>query len=1032
MPMGDEERESPAAKQRWPGLRLLMWTTTVVLLAVVAIFLLRRGDHRAPGSVDGLPPVVKPVVGHPLGVNIELTQYDEEALAHTLDDLAAAGFRWLRQRFPWAEIEPQRGDFDWSPWDRIVTAAHQRGFRLIAVLDTSPRWARWPRDADNPFAPPHERADFGRFAAAFAQRYGQQIDYYQIWNEPNIAPHWGAASVDPADYAGLLREGFYQIKAADPDAVILLAALAPNVETGGANLSDIRYLEELYHHHADAWFDVMAAEPYGFDDPPDAPPDPQRLNFARVAFLRKVMRDHGDESTPVWVVAYGWNALPSGWTGASSLWGQVTEAEQAAYAQAAVEWARREWPWLGLMAWAAWQPAVPPDDPWYGFALVDADGRPRPVLVALQTLTRAPPVAYPGHHRPDDPAVHYEGGWRVTPLAADIGTSGDRIRFSFVGTRLDLRVHRGPYWAYLVVTVDGRPANRLPRDREGNAYLILYDPQAGPATVTLAQGLSDGLHQAEIVAQRGWGQWAIEEFIVSRETPGSPWRGVGIGLLILAGLALLGLTVHLFTPTGKTEVQALASLGQGAATPFYALPDSIQVACIVAVALAFALSRWLPLDILTLAGLGAGFLLRPDIAPPLIAASLPFYVSPKPLMGHAFSLTELFTLTGVAALLVRWTVRCLAGEQCRLRLMLRGLDWPLLAWGGVVALSMLAAEHKDVALREFRVVIVESLLFYVLITRVPAGRARSFHWMLADGLVLGALVVSSLGLWQFASGHGVITAEGVRRVRALYGSPNNLGLYLDRVVPLLLAVVLYGRERRRLVSGLTLLPVATACLLTFSRGALLLGLPATVLFLGVAGTLTGSRRQHSWWPLAIALGLLVAGGLALLPFWNTERFARLLDASSGTTFLRLQLWQGSWHMIRDHLWLGVGPDNFLYAYRTRYALPTAWEELNLSHPHNLVLDAWSRTGLIGLLTLGWLLIAGWRRGWRLWQRLSSANERALVLGLLGGLVAALTHGLIDNSFFLVDLAFLFMLALGVFRRNGLQQALLYHGKRAGT
>ena len=53
-------------------------------------------------------------------------------------------------------------------------------------------------------------------------------------------------------------------------------------------------------------------------------------------------------------------------------------------------------------------------------------------------------------------------------------------------------------------------------------------------------------------------------------------------------------------------------------------------------------------------------------------------------------------------------------------------------------------------------------------------------------------------------------------------------------------------------------------------------------------------------------------------------------------------------MIANHPLRGVGLDGFLYAYRSRYVLPSAWEEPNLSHPHNLLLDAWTRLGLAGV------------------------------------------------------------------------------------
>ena len=133
-------------------------------------------------------------------------------------------------------------------------------------------------------------------------------------------------------------------------------------------------------------------------------------------------------------------------------------------------------------------------------------------------------------------------------------------------------------------------------------------------------------------------------------------------------------------------------------------------------------------------------------------------------------------------------------------------------------------------------------------------------------------------------------------------------------------------------------------------------------------------------------------------------------------------------MIRDHPLLGVGLDNFLYAYRGRYIRPAAWQEPNLSHPHNIILDFWSRLGLLGLAAGLWLQAAFWRLALPL-RRLSgpgepdasspaerdasSHDERALALGLMGGMVDLLAHGLVDNSVFLVDLSFAFFLTLGL-------------------
>jgi O-antigen ligase len=117
-------------------------------------------------------------------------------------------------------------------------------------------------------------------------------------------------------------------------------------------------------------------------------------------------------------------------------------------------------------------------------------------------------------------------------------------------------------------------------------------------------------------------------------------------------------------------------------------------------------------------------------------------------------------------------------------------------------------------------------------------------------------------------------------------------------------------------------------------------------------------------------------------------------------------------MLSDHWLVGVGLDNFLYQYRTRYILPEAWQEPNLSHPHNLILDFGTRLGIGGIFILLWLQLTFWRNAWRLYQRSASP----LILGLMGSMVIFLSHGLVDNSYFLVDLAFAFFLNVGIVQR----------------
>lgn len=433
---------------------------------------------------------------------------------------------------------------------------------------------------------------------------------------------------------------------------------------------------------------------------------------------------------------------------------------------------------------------------------------------------------------------------------------------------------------------------------------------------------------------------------------------------------------------------------------------------LVLAAVVFAVSPWLLLDVLSAAVLALLLFFQPGLAPALVTATLPFFLRTKGILGFQLSLPELFVWLGTGALASRALVSWLCTRTMPgVRELHFDLDLPVVVFLAVAVLATLRAPWVGIASTELRVVFLDAGLFYVLVSRQKAGTPVStWLWPALDGLALGAGAVAVIALGQAVFGADLIAAEGVGRVRALYGSPNNLALYLERVLPLLVVVAVFGRGTRRvLYAGLAAF-ILPALLLTFSRGALLLGLPAALLFVGVVG---GGRT------LRLALAGVGVGLLALVVAFSQRaaRLGDLLNFQSGTSFLRLKLWRSAWQMGLDHPWLGVGPDNFLYLYRTRYVLPSAWEELNLSHPHNIVLDFWTRLGLAGLLSGAWLLGATGLKGWRLFRELDERNERWAILGLLAGLVAGLAHGLVDNSLFLVDLSFFFFLCAGLFAQR---------------
>ncbi len=641
----------------------------------------------------------------------------------------------------------------------------------------------------------------------------------------------------------------------------------------------------------------------------------------------------------------------------------------------------------------------------------------------------------------NSPIFAYSPGWRIDATGADpaeptapwIEPSGV-VTFAYTGAELALRLAVGDYWGYLYVTVDGQPANLLPMlagndNSQGQSagYRTFYAPEKQGASGTSEEwvrvhqaGDGETPHVARVEVWRSWGRKPLRAVAVDA-LPALPFaRWPGILLLLIGGWCAV-----------ITTYRAVPALQTGPVIPVrfsLALNRLIRPAWAQAMAMAGAVSgilliagavvvdQWL-MTLLGLALLAWAALQRPALWCAALLFALPFYYAfPLPILPHrSLNLIDVGLLGAFVLFAFDWA--CL--PQPHIPYPVSRIPYPvfLLALTSWALLATFAADQFSVALREWRTVFLAAAFFALLLTwlRHRSVDAAGDHWLLLGAWVAGGTTVALVALWQYTSGQMVITAEGVWRVRAFYGSPNNLALYLERTLAMSLALALFTRSRRAQLGwgGVAALQ-AVALLLTFSKGGLLLGLPAIFATLWCGGWVLLAQRGESRRPLWWIAGTGVLALLALMPFLGTERFQRLLDFQQGTGFLRLQLWQSAWQMALDHPLLGVGPDNFLYAFRSQYILPTAWQEPNLNHPHNWILDWWTRLGLPGLALA--LIFFGRMIGW-LWQGLRRTADPVLCLGLLAAIVGALTHGLIDASYALPDLMLVWVLLAHLAERS---------------
>lgn len=353
------------------------------LRAALFVWLIVQLRPAEPHAPLGIPQTVETTAPH-LCVHTRLIDEVETwKIQRSLQLVREMGADHIVEFFPWAYAEHQRGQYDWGSFDRIMQHADNQGLRVIARMGFVPAWAQ---DGDERATlntlPEAAFPDFANFVAAFAKRYAGVADEIIIWNEPNLAFEWGYQEVDPAGYVRLLQAVYPAVHAANPNAIVLVAGLAPTLEPPNSphGLDDILYLQAIYENGGQPYFDGVALHTYGFTHPAIDDPAPGRLNFRRAELLHAVMTDYGDEQKPVYITETGWNDHPQ-WALA------VTPSERAIYTIDGLTLAE-DWDWLEQMCiWMLRTPA-PINSHQDGYTMLTPEFQKQAIFYAVQQYAR--------------------------------------------------------------------------------------------------------------------------------------------------------------------------------------------------------------------------------------------------------------------------------------------------------------------------------------------------------------------------------------------------------------------------------------------------------------------------------------------------------------------------------------------------------------------------------------------------------------------------------------------------------------------
>jgi len=220
-----------------------------------------------------------------------------------LDMLKAAGVTNIRILLPWMGVEPLDDAWSWAAVDRMVNGAYSRDIEILAVLNSPPVWASVP-DVPLLAGRPASVAEFAEFASMVATRYAGKISAYEIWNEQNYWGFW-APGPNAAQYTELLKAAYPAIKAADPDAVVLVGGLASVLDFFVITANPVRFVEEMYAAGAAGYFDAIAFHPYLYGMKFSAGANTAQAPLWQLNQIYALMVANGDGNKKIWATEYG-------------------------------------------------------------------------------------------------------------------------------------------------------------------------------------------------------------------------------------------------------------------------------------------------------------------------------------------------------------------------------------------------------------------------------------------------------------------------------------------------------------------------------------------------------------------------------------------------------------------------------------------------------------------------------------------------------------------------------------------------------
>lgn len=313
-------------------------------------------------------------------------------------------------------------------------------------------------------------------------------------------------------------------------------------------------------------------------------------------------------------------------------------------------------------------------------------------------------------------------------------------------------------------------------------------------------------------------------------------------------------------------------------------------------------------------------------------------------------------------------------------------------WIFATVIAVFVAPNHVAAFGLWRAFVLEPILFAILLAGTM--ETEKDRETVVTALIASVTFVAAYAVFQFTTNIGIphpwdTATMLTRRATGPFPFPNALSLFCAPI-----AALCFGQFCRRPASSILWIGFVSATLATLLAKSVggSLGILCAVVF-----ALLWKKKTRIVTLVVIAITII--GALAISPI--RTRIVSTLSFNEWSGQVRTLIWKETWNMLKDRPVFGAG----FGAYPTvivPYHKATFIEIFQ--YPHNILLNLWSETGLLGIIAFGWICTVWIRRSKQKDEHNGSSSFSPI---FLLPLIAILIQGLVDVPYFKNDLSFLF-------------------------